>query len=57
MKKRRLGQTDLQVSEVAFGAWQLGNYDQWGGMTDKDALNLVAKARELGCNLFDTAKN
>jgi aryl-alcohol dehydrogenase-like predicted oxidoreductase len=57
MKKRRLGQTDLQVSEVAFGAWQLGDHDQWGNMTDTDALNLVAKARELGCNLFDTAPN
>ncbi|WP_411745375.1 aldo/keto reductase [Reinekea sp.] len=57
MNKRRLGKTNLQVSEVAFGAWQLGNYDQWGGMTDTDALNLVAKARDLGCNLFDTAPN
>lgn len=57
MKKRRLGKTNLEVSEVAFGAWQLGNYDQWGGMTDSDALNLVAKARDLGCNLFDTAPN
>lgn len=57
MNKRRLGQTGLEVSEVAFGAWQLGNYDQWGGMTDADALNLVAAARDRGCNLFDTAPN
>ncbi len=57
MKMRRLGKTELQVSEVSFGAWQLGNYDQWGGMTDADALNLVREARELGCNLFDTAPN
>lgn len=57
MNKRRLGQTGLEVSEVAFGAWQLGNYDQWGGMTDTDALNLVAAARDRGCNLFDTAPN
>lgn len=57
MNKRRLGQTGLEVSEVAFGAWQLGNYDQWGGMTDTEALNLVAAARDRGCNLFDTAPN
>ena len=57
MKLRRLGKTELQVSEVSFGAWQLGNYDQWGGMTDAEALNLVRKARGLGCNLFDTAPN
>lgn len=56
MQTRRLGKTHLQVSEVAFGAWQLGN-SQWGAMSDGDALNLVAAARELGCNLFDTAPN
>ena len=56
MQTRRLGKTHLQVSEVAFGAWQLGN-SQWGGMSDADALNLVAAARERGCNLFDTAPN
>lgn len=57
MKFRRLGKTELQVSEVAFGAWQLGNNEQWGGMDHKTALELVAKARDLGCNLFDTAPN
>lgn len=57
MKYRRLGKTNLQVSEVAFGAWQLGNYDQWGGMTDDDAHNLISKALDIGCNLFDTAPN
>lgn len=57
MKYRRLGKTELQVSEVAFGAWQLGNNDAWGGMSDAEALNLVARARALGCNLFDTAPN
>jgi aryl-alcohol dehydrogenase-like predicted oxidoreductase len=57
MRKRRLGQTGLQVSEMAFGAWQLGNNDAWGGMSDADALNLVAAARDRGCNLFDTAPN
>ncbi|MBT8115760.1 MAG: aldo/keto reductase [Arenicella sp.] len=57
MHKRILGQTGLEVSEVGFGAWQLGNYDAWGGMSDADALNLVATALDLGCNLFDTAPN
>ncbi|MFT5655532.1 MAG: aryl-alcohol dehydrogenase-like predicted oxidoreductase [Arenicella sp.] len=57
MKFRRLGKTELLVSEVAFGAWQLGNSDQWAEMDDKTALELVAKARDLGCNLFDTAPN
>ena len=54
---RRLGKTELQVSEVGFGAWQLGNGDQWGGMTDALAHKLVHEALDLGCNLFDTAPN
>lgn len=57
MHKRRLGQTELEVSEVGFGAWQLGNNDAWGRMTDQQALRLVAAAIDLGCNLFDTAPN
>ena len=57
MHYRRLGKTELQVSEIGFGAWQLGNGDQWGGMTDATAHELVAAALDLGCNLFDTAPN
>jgi aryl-alcohol dehydrogenase-like predicted oxidoreductase len=57
MNKRRLGQTGLQVSEIGFGSWPLGNDGPSGVMSDADALNLVAAARERGCNLFDTAPN
>ena len=57
MHHRRLGRTELQVSEVGFGAWQLGNDDSWGGMSDTAAHELVAKAIEGGINLFDTAPN
>ncbi|MHA7878746.1 MAG: aldo/keto reductase [Saccharospirillum sp.] len=57
MQYRRLGKTNLQVSDIGFGAWQLGNNDQWGGMTDATAHELVAKALDSGINLFDTAPN
>lgn len=57
MQYRRLGKTNLQVSEVGFGAWQLGNNDQWGGMKDSTAHELVAEALDKGINLFDTAPN
>ncbi len=57
MQKRRLGKTELMVSEIGFGAWQLGNYDQWGGMDDATAHRLVHAAMDKGCNLFDTAPN
>lgn len=57
MHYRRLGKTELKVSEIGFGAWQLGNDNHWGGMTDQSAFDLVDAALERGCNLFDTAPN
>jgi aryl-alcohol dehydrogenase-like predicted oxidoreductase len=57
MQRRRLGNTELEVSEIAFGAWQLGNNDDWRGMDDKTAHRLVAEAIDSGINLFDTAPN
>ena len=57
MHHRRLGKTGLEVSEIGFGAWQLGNDDQWGGMSVETAHQLVRTALDRGCNLFDTAPN
>lgn len=54
MKYRKLGKTGIDVSEVGFGCWQLGDKN-WGGLDGKDAKKLVDKAIELGCNFFDTA--
>ncbi|KAF2955726.1 aldo/keto reductase [Marinitoga sp. 38H-ov] len=45
------------VSEIGFGAWQLGNDKEWGGPKDSEAIKLVETAVELGCNFFDTAPN
>ncbi|WP_242517800.1 aldo/keto reductase [Halobacillus sp. GSS1] len=57
VRKRDLGNTGIQVSDVGFGAWQLGNEKDWGEMTDKKALQLVREAMDYGCNFFDTAPN
>ena len=57
MKKRQLGNTGLQVSEIGFGAWQLCNEDSWGGMNEETAYRLIHQALEGGINLFDTAPN
>ncbi|OZM56602.1 oxidoreductase [Lottiidibacillus patelloidae] len=57
MKKRLLGNTGIEVSEIGFGAWQLGNEKDWGKMTESEAVYLVDKAIDLGCNFFDTAPN
>jgi aryl-alcohol dehydrogenase-like predicted oxidoreductase len=51
---RPLGRSGLAVSEIGFGAWQLGN-PMWNG-PDRDAsLALVAAALDRGVTFFDTA--
>ena len=48
----RLGMTDLQVSQVAFGTWQLGG--DWGAVEEQQSANAIRCARALGVNFFDT---
>ncbi|MFO8070127.1 MAG: aldo/keto reductase [Alkalibacterium sp.] len=57
MKKRMMGNTGIEVSEIGFGAWQLGNESDWGKMADEEAIGLVHEALDAGCNFFDTAPN
>jgi aryl-alcohol dehydrogenase-like predicted oxidoreductase len=57
MNKRNLGSTGLSVSEISFGAWQLGNDDSWERMSSGLAERLVHAALDAGVNLFDTAPN
>jgi len=54
MKLRPFGNTGMNVSEIGLGAWQLANPD-WGIDDKKEALRIVQKSLEAGCNFFDTA--
>lgn len=54
MKLRPFGNTGMHVSEVGLGAWQLANPD-WGINDKNEALKIVQKSLEAGCNFFDTA--
>jgi aryl-alcohol dehydrogenase-like predicted oxidoreductase len=54
MDTTRLGMTDMQVSPIAFGTWQLGG--EWGDFDERDAIAAIRHARELGINFFDTAQ-
>lgn len=45
------------ISEIGFGAWQLGAGTIARGLSEKEALNMVRKAVEWGVNFFDTAPN
>jgi aryl-alcohol dehydrogenase-like predicted oxidoreductase len=53
MKYRRLGKTNLEVSEVSLGTWQLG--EGWGSVSDEDAVRVLQAALDHGINFFDTA--
>ncbi|HJS19732.1 MAG TPA: aldo/keto reductase [Anaerolineales bacterium] len=54
MNLRPFGNTGMNVSEVGLGAWQLANPD-WGIDDKNEALEIVQKSLEAGCNFFDTA--
>ncbi|HEU5337432.1 MAG TPA: aldo/keto reductase [Terriglobales bacterium] len=54
MKYRQLGKTGLQVSEIGYGAWGIGQ-SEWVGADDEVSLKALKTARDLGVNFFDTA--
>jgi aryl-alcohol dehydrogenase-like predicted oxidoreductase len=54
MNQRPFGNTDMHVSEIGLGAWQLAN-PEWGVSDKNEALKIVQKSLEAGCNFFDTA--
>jgi aryl-alcohol dehydrogenase-like predicted oxidoreductase len=51
---RTLGRTGWQVSEIAFGGWQLGG--SWGDVDDADSVKTLLHAFEQGVNFVDTAE-
>jgi aryl-alcohol dehydrogenase-like predicted oxidoreductase len=52
MKHRTFG--GAPVSEVGLGCWQIGG-DQWGDVSDADALDVLRTSREAGVTFLDTA--
>ncbi len=54
MKTRRLGRTNLQVSEIGYGAWGIGKA-LWVGADDQESLRALHRAVDLGVNFIDTA--
>ena len=54
MDKVKLGRSGLEVSQVAFGTWQLGG--DWGTTDEQAAITAMHQAADLGINFFDTAQ-
>ena len=58
MHTRPLGNSDLHITPIGFGAWALGGDDWqfgWGSQADQDSVAAIHKALELGVNWIDTA--
>jgi aryl-alcohol dehydrogenase-like predicted oxidoreductase len=53
VRNRVFGRMGLEVSEVGFGAWQIGA--DWGDVADEDALATLHAAADAGVTFFDTA--
>ncbi|WP_445680676.1 aldo/keto reductase [Radicibacter daui] len=53
MNYRRFGKTGWQVSEIGFGAWQIGA--SWGDVSEADAVAALNAAIDGGLNFIDTA--
>ncbi len=54
MKKRVLGKTGWEVTEISLGTWQLGG--KWGqAFNDEEAAATVRTAIDRGTNFIDTA--
>jgi aryl-alcohol dehydrogenase-like predicted oxidoreductase len=58
MELRKLGNSDLQLTPVGFGAWAIGGPGWefgWGRQEDADSVAAILRSLELGVNWIDTA--
>ena len=58
MRTRKLGNSDLNISPVGYGAWAIGGSGwqfAWGSQDDNDSIAAIHRALELGVNWIDTA--
>ena len=54
MRYRDFGRTGWQVSEIGFGAWQIGG--SWGKVDDDASIRTLLHAFDRGINFVDTAE-
>ena len=54
MEFRQIGDTDLHVSVITFGAWAAGGW-MWGGSERSDAVDAIRAGYDLGMTSIDTA--
>jgi len=58
MNTKRLGNSDLLITPIGFGAWAIGGSGwefAWGAQDDKDSIATIREALDTGVNWIDTA--
>ena len=57
MNTKKLGDSDLMITPIGFGAWAVGGRWQfgWGEQSDRDSIAAIRRALEPGINWIDTA--
>lgn len=55
MKYRRLGNSDISVSQISLGTWAFGGGSWWGKQEDRDSVSVLDAAVKSGVNTIDTA--
>jgi aryl-alcohol dehydrogenase-like predicted oxidoreductase len=57
MNATKLGNSDLMITPIGFGAWAVGGAWQfgWGEQSDRDSIAAIHRALEVGINWIDTA--
>ena len=58
MNKKKLGNSDMELTPIGFGSWAIGGGDwqfSWGPQDDSDSIAAIHKALDLGINWIDTA--
>lgn len=56
MKQNRLGQSELEFTELGLGCWVFAGGFNWGPQDDADSVAAVRAALDAGVNWFDTAE-
>src|SRR5262249_41453277 len=58
MQTRRLGNSEMHITPIGFGAWAIGGGGwafAWGSQDDNDSIATIREAIDLGINWIDTA--
>jgi aryl-alcohol dehydrogenase-like predicted oxidoreductase len=58
MQTRKLGNSDLHITPVGYGAWAIGGSGWqfgWGSQNDDDSIAAIHRSLEIGVNWIDTA--